>query len=468
MILRKVLPLIIALILLIAGCQPNPESDVIIEKNNSWINKVNESKLESINNVLPDDNEEISFESESGIYHVSVNAKYHIPDVEVFPVVNVSPCVITQSKIDAVIKALFDGEPLYKYREVMTKTEIEDYLVVLKQRLALAEKGDTNIDEPIESIETAIKKYEILYLTAPEHIVDEKIETNLDMYDEENIIICGQTMPELMKKSWITIYSSESDLTNNKITYGTANNIYSSISRYTDDIERYVDLVGISQEDCLAVAESFLDSLDITEMNNVVITPVVCLGSYNESTLNEILTSSPKAYRLDLYRVYKDIPITIDDNFIGKKEFNNQYSTTIPYENISLIIDDTGIIQLKIYSLLDVQDEFCENSPLLDEKSMIEIANTYLPIKCQERVNDDITGYNLNITDIYLGYMRVKISNEKYMLVPVWDFYGNTEITYINPETDLEETIISYNYETASILTINAIDGTVIDREYGY
>ena len=53
------------------------------------------------------------------------------------------------------------------------------------------------------------------------------------------------------------------------------------------------------------------------------------------------------------------------------------------------------------------------------------------------------------VNQIKLGYMRVRSKNapDTYELVPVWDFFTD----------DFE-----------SLLTVNAIDGTIIDRNYGY
>lgn len=53
------------------------------------------------------------------------------------------------------------------------------------------------------------------------------------------------------------------------------------------------------------------------------------------------------------------------------------------------------------------------------------------------------------VSKITLGYMRVRSMNapDTYELIPVWDFFEG---------------------EFDSLLTVNAIDGTIIDRDYGY
>ncbi len=69
---------------------------------------------------------------------------------------------------------------------------------------------------------------------------------------------------------------------------------------------------------------------------------------------------------------------------------------------------------------------------------------------------------NIQISRVRLNLMRIKAKNNATsgLLVPVWDFYGTQVFgdgeVHVVP---LEETIV---------LTINAIDGSMIDRELGY
>lgn len=66
----------------------------------------------------------------------------------------------------------------------------------------------------------------------------------------------------------------------------------------------------------------------------------------------------------------------------------------------------------------------------------------------------------VTVRDIRLGYMRVLKQDEAGvgLLVPVWDFFGDVDYEnsrgFTNPDT--------------SLLTINAVDGSIIDRSRGY
>lgn len=75
------------------------------------------------------------------------------------------------------------------------------------------------------------------------------------------------------------------------------------------------------------------------------------------------------------------------------------------------------------------------------------------------------TGYpeTMHITNIRLSYMRMRKPDSKdYYLLPVWDFLG-----YCTDE-DVDDLMSRSWYENQSFLTINAIDGSIIDRNVGY
>ena len=81
---------------------------------------------------------------------------------------------------------------------------------------------------------------------------------------------------------------------------------------------------------------------------------------------------------------------------------------------------------------------------------------------------------NLFITKIVLGYARVKMSDSNtYILVPVWDFFGTYEAINNGDKQNPNRNEYSQQMDNTqnfmhSFLTINAVDGSVIDRSLGY
>lgn len=78
-------------------------------------------------------------------------------------------------------------------------------------------------------------------------------------------------------------------------------------------------------------------------------------------------------------------------------------------------------------------------------------------------------GETIHITDAYLSMMRVrkKGTSDEFYLLPVWDFVGYTEYDAF-PFTEQEREDQTNLFTMCTFLTVNAIDGTLIDRGVGY
>lgn len=91
---------------------------------------------------------------------------------------------------------------------------------------------------------------------------------------------------------------------------------------------------------------------------------------------------------------------------------------------------------------------------------IMEIFGQIMPIHFKNNTD------KINIDRITLGYMKIYdpgLDSTTGLLVPVWDFFGSREM--YNSDGGEPYTMA---YPTASFLTINAADGNVINRNYGY
>ena len=82
----------------------------------------------------------------------------------------------------------------------------------------------------------------------------------------------------------------------------------------------------------------------------------------------------------------------------------------------------------------------------------------------QQGIEPSVT---FNVKSIELNYMIIpeKDNLESYIAVPVWDFIADMDY---DEEYMTQEDTILVGREEISIVTINAIDGTIINREQGY
>lgn len=127
---------------------------------------------------------------------------------------------------------------------------------------------------------------------------------------------------------------------------------------------------------------------------------------------------------------------------------NDPYYNVSDHERISVIVNDEGIISLEYSHPHEIKGILQADCTLLPFESILQIARTTLPLKYApyEKMRGSV---HYAVSKITLGYMRVRSMNapDTYELIPVWDFFEG---------------------EFDSLLTVNAIDGTIIDRDYGY
>ena len=113
------------------------------------------------------------------------------------------------------------------------------------------------------------------------------------------------------------------------------------------------------------------------------------------------------------------------------------------------------------FTVLSVENE---NVPLLSFERIMEIfkRQVFMSVYCDQ--GHPIT---YKITAIQFSYMRVQIKDsDDYYLLPVWDFTGYMIHDWQMSPGDMA--VARGFFHSMSILTINAVDGSVLDRFLGY
>lgn len=137
-----------------------------------------------------------------------------------------------------------------------------------------------------------------------------------------------------------------------------------------------------------------------------------------------------------------------------------------PYEHIEVCVNGDGVVYFKWYSPYDEPVIESLSSPLMDFNDIEDIFEKMIMVKNsgikeQNRKNKIEGKLEIEVERVELNLARVRNMGElgEGKLVPVWDFIGSSRYVYEN--TAQEEP------ETTAVLSINAIDGTIIDRETG-
>lgn len=219
-------------------------------------------------------------------------------------------------------------------------------------------------------------------------------------------------------------------------------------------------MMKISYEDAEKIAKEKIDQLgwdwEVTSWNYAL----YC-RSYNiqEEDIQDT------GYIFYFTRMLDGAPITFTDSYGGSLEDHN--STLIPwsYERCEVVVGSNGIEKAEIYNPYNVEEVQTKNVKLMDFDSIIKIYEQMMEI-----TNADMMDYYNKLTfhtrKITLGYSRIydpTVNSKSGILVPVWDFFGGYD-----SESAEYTSKDSGEHSNQSFLTINAIDGTIIDRELGY
>ena len=188
------------------------------------------------------------------------------------------------------------------------------------------------------------------------------------------------------------------------------------------------------------------------------------LEARNEGNSADI---GPWAYWFCFTRSVDGIPVTLTDTagFEDPENVRDQPYESGPHEERLICVVDQGRI---VYAVLQnpwtLGGVIQENVELLPFDDILRIFGSIAPLSIQAGEGDveknRLTYTNSwHITEIRLGYMPVLVKDGggTWELRPVWDFFGIRTMPFSIDDSPCNVA-----------LTIDAIDGTIIDRSYGY
>ncbi len=483
-----------------AGCQETPKDSIVKQKGADSIKSyesAEEPETDSPLRELLGAPEHYSNKAsyEGGGLVIETDADVILPEANSINTYAVSAREVNQEMIDTVTNAFFEGAKFYSavsYKE-WTKEDYENQIAILKKyksegNLDPYEFGTDENGQPQFDIDEEIARNEERKQEAPDKISPVEVKPSFGL---EYVSGKGEEQTkEVDEDSFYGVAETEQGIYDYSVKYGLAPDIVFSITKNpqkdTIDPQEFSDwldtsftlgykedgkvslteddikgMLGISMEEAQKAAEEKVQKLGWGfEVDNWDYA-VFHHGEGGVSKDN-ILKAG---YLFHFTRKIDGVPITYTDSYGGALEDMDSTLKPWSYERCEVIVGDDGIEEVEIYNPYEVGQMQTENVKLMDFDSIIKIYEQMMEVS-----NADITKYEKNrtyhIRKIVLGYSRIydpTTKNDSGLLVPVWDFFG---------AFDVEEDDYSYKnngeYSNSSYMTINAIDGTVIDRELGY
>jgi hypothetical protein len=140
------------------------------------------------------------------------------------------------------------------------------------------------------------------------------------------------------------------------------------------------------------------------------------------------------------------------------------------YEKLNVFVNDRGVTELFYETPYSVDETLVENCKLLPFDRIQEIAQKMILIAAQPYSGPGAAirsqSTEIHVKEVRFGYARITETNADHsgLLVPAWTFMGDEtdQCVYID---DTQGTNVR-NHKT--LLTVNTIDGTIIDLGVGY
>lgn len=505
--MRKRKKLVIIVIMVVTAgmtaCQKSPDSSIVVNKD--FDNMINEAQntdntVEVADIAKSYDTYRTTINDESFGVSVNVNAEVDIPETGQMSVFRVSQKDIEQKMLDKVLKNLVNGETLYDGgMDLRCKSSIESEINELEEIMSSLP------DDYKKEYQTLIDEFEKEYEKAPdepaweENMSDGLIHSVKEMYDKdtENSFYSWEYdlnpdgevyygISDGKNGKYVSVFVQNNENRGNLVRYRSSRHGYIFIAMAVplrasygmwdaaqdmpdpmqmgigadkNDLFEYTDeSVTIPAEQARKMADELLQKLEIEGFEYYSGGLYYEIPDIRESTVSEKL-GYRKVYMLQYKRNIDGVFVTNEggskhaEGWSGSDYVKKDWSE----ECIEIYINDDGIVGFDYFSPLEVTDTIVSKSSL---KPFEEIKNIFEEMVVVVNASE-YSHIALQVDRVRLGYTRISEADsyDTGLLVPVWDFIG----TMSGDDDEF------YGYHNAeSLLTVNAIDGSVIDGELGY
>ena len=396
---------------------------------------------------------------QEGKLRIHADAQVVAEQGTVLPTATVTPRDFTQEDVDKLLQVFLKGEPLYAY--VQTKQELKDWIDWINSP---EWEPDPDVPEQKEQRRKRLnEEYAQWVLTAP----------------EEKPIVHGfsdSSDPREVSGSG-TVDGVEYDVS---IQNGEGIANCAQIIRKDYKYKRgEKDWGDISREEAIAVGDALMQELGFDNMAlddvrlwwekdgtwDLYYAPTVN-GIHISSICKETTDEAADGGSIYQYEVY------------SASEETNADPVSWYTEHIRLFVGKEGVLAFYWYAPTDPPELQEAESELLSFDEIAAIADAMLPVVITgptearslvelDKINGFETHMDVEITKVSLTLMRVRDKGSRQgTIVPVWDFWGTSDWYEDDPTSHGMQR--GMYLDTEPLLTLNAVDGTVVSRLFGY
>ena len=468
------------MIISFGGCQSNPVEGVVVGKNKEKLEsiiqdtsssaEIDEPQVKSVASILEHYQDSYSGAENSVQINIDADAIFLS---KTMPVVRVRPHEITSDEVQRWAEVLLEGNTAYEPPVSMTKSELQTEILKIKllledpNTLAEAYINESDIEYAKTFWERQLAFYESKYESAPDSYVRTEADWifhpptyydyQMDLGDENDPESIG--MYAVKAVATIDGHQVVLEACNRNEEDYTIHNLW---FYYTDDSIYEKDSMQQSQEEAIFLVKNTLESAG--------------LESWNLTICNQVETESRSYYEMVFHPVYEGVCVTPLPQ-LTTINIPESYSALSYYEELRIQVSNGKIVSLEWCAPMEILSVENLDVTLLSfeeikkgfKKQMQVEYTLYRTSEYNEEIS--VYGAEININEINCALVRIQVPNQsnEFYYVPAWSFYGDTRIDYGDGmEFFGEREDASYDYIKEPYLTINALDGSIINVSLGY
>jgi len=474
-----VLTIFCALIAL-TSCQKTPSEKSVVGKNGGILENAIQGtdappkKYEAPSQWLE------SFEIKKEVFEVSVGASIEVPEVESFPVYLVAPKGLSQEDAYKYTEILMQGKPIYepKAPSDKTKSEYNDEILSLKKAMSdpnsdlniLKAENPSGYQQALKYCQNRIAELEGLKEKAPDTYerkeASGKFESGMGDSGTERFFVEADFGDNTAAQLFAIKYKNHK---NDKLSFLVINKnrvASGALEAAEDNIKGMQNSLGYY----VSAANSFIEKLGLSSMY-IAAEGSMPYASFEETSLASSYEDLNKCYTFYYTRKLDGIQQTYSNTkgFMQPGKTEMDYAEAWPDEWIEISIADYGVVSFRYQSPITIKEKVSNNVALLPFEQIKERFLKQIEMSGSYTGNEQIVSRKLFIDKIVLGYARIPIKNRpnESLMAPVWDFYGTCIEKYsdgvydsnFNENNEYVDDTFCHSY-----LTINAIDGSVVER----
>lgn len=505
--MKKLIILWISILLLCTACQKTPESPIVVGKNT-------ENMLAAAD-AMPDNSAQgVSIRERYAIptrlnyaeetadrkLAVQVSASVDVPETTELPIVRVKPRDFTQAEATRYFNAFCSGVEMFEEDRRQTKAQIEETILYYRQLIAdpTLRREKLYEDDDIEMLQEQITQLEQDYQNAPEVLEAVRADDTIKKMErmENGKLLYSYTGIHAYSSGFEQSFQLDNNNDLNKPVVlsvdGQSSSVIPVLKGARLNYSNNPAIYGLNQDDSEAFPVEDMQTVPDRAAGKLRVTPMealmfaqeqlsktdmvvtnLCLIS-NRGVMERFGKEEAFAYRIQCGRNVAGAilpglsgmatPAIVNGNAPGATPPpEDSFTRSWSYECLSIVINDEGIIYFSWDSPCEIMETVNANSYILPFTDIADIFKKMIIVTHEyESKLDNVRKLTLNIDIVSLELMRVLEQNslESGLLIPVWNFYGIRMLDYADG--------MSYNSAKSILLSINAIDGSIIDISKGY